>query len=185
MIYTVYYQRFFGLLKPLETRLKTLEFTHRRLKRVEATSLDDVYRQMQSQSWSPQGEARDLIISLHLSHTSLSVGDVVKDARHNVWVCNDLGWLPLRTGQCWPRRRRQAKRPRLWMATEANFQTVPPHITRLKISDERDCLPANAYLVERFGRVAFSDLVALAKLIELRLNLAVCIDLGDEFYETE
>jgi hypothetical protein len=185
MIYQVYYQRFFGLLRPGEIKLAWLGFSHRLVQRVAAESLGQVYIQMQGEVWSPQGEARPLIESLHLSHTSMSVGDVARDPHGNYWVCNDIGWLPLRSGQFWPGIQAYLEPPTLWMATEASFQESQPQITRLKITHERDCLPPDAHTVEPCGRVAFSDLVALAKLIEQRLGLAVCIDLGEQFYETE
>jgi hypothetical protein len=34
---------------------------------------------MQGEQWSPNGEARELIRSLGLSHASMSIGDVVED----------------------------------------------------------------------------------------------------------
>lgn len=86
MIYHVYYQRFFGLLTPVETRRKYLNFTHRLLRQVEAASLEDLYQQQQGEVWSPHGEARPLIRSLHLTHTSLSVGDVAQDAQGAYWL---------------------------------------------------------------------------------------------------
>lgn len=183
MIYDVYYQRFFGLLTPVETRLTYLNFTHRLLRQVEATSLEELYRQQQGQVWSPQGEARPLIRSLHLSHTSLSVGDVAKDAQGAYWVCDHIGWLPLRTERFWPLPRPRSQ-PSLWLSTEADFRGDPPRLTRLKITNEPDCLPADAYTVERFGWVAFADLVTLANLIKQRFGWQVCIDLGEDFYET-
>lgn len=79
MIYSVYYQRFFGLLKPAEIQLKTLTFSHRFAKRVEASSLGEAYGQMQGEVWSPNGEARPRLKGLDLGHTSLSVGDVVEN----------------------------------------------------------------------------------------------------------
>jgi hypothetical protein len=179
MIYTVYYQRFFGLLRPAETQLKYLNFSHRLLRQLEAGSLEDVYRQQQGEIWSPQGEARRLIERLHLGHTSLSVGDVVRDPGGHYWVCNDRGWLPL-----WPSGWAEPG-PTLWLATEAHFRGPTPHITRLKISDDLDCLPPDAWTVERFAWLPFADLVALANLIEGRRGWPVCIDLGDDFYETE
>ncbi len=185
MIYAIYYQRFFGLLRPLETKLKYLSFTHRLVRQVEADSLDEVYGQMQGEVWSPHGEARGLIKSLHLSHTSLSVGDVVEDPQADFWVCNHSGWLPLQTERFRPNEQPKVELPPLWMATEANFLAAQPQVTRLKISDERDCLLADAYTVEQFGWTLFADLLALAKLIEQRLGLAVCLDLGADFYETE
>lgn len=55
MIYVVYYQRFFGLLRPSEVKRRYLNFSHRRVKTLQAASLDEVYRQMQAESWSPYG----------------------------------------------------------------------------------------------------------------------------------
>src|SRR5215475_10303224 len=58
---------------------KNLAATHVHLKDVEQGVLDleKLYREMQGEIWSPNGEARDLILSKGLSHTSMSVGDVV------------------------------------------------------------------------------------------------------------
>lgn len=185
MSYAVYYQRFFGLLRPGETRLTWLDVTHRLVKKIKADGLDDVYRQMQGEVWSPKGEARGLIRSLGLSHTSMSVGDVVKDPGDDFWVCDLSGWLPLGRKQVkpgsWPEREPES----LWLATQIDRQAGYPQITRLKITDERDCLPPDAHRVERCSRIAFTDLVALAKLLEQRLGLPVCIDLGEDFYEMD
>jgi len=48
------------------------------VREVAASDLDSVYTQMQGEIWSPNGEARQLIKSLGLSHTSMSVGDVIE-----------------------------------------------------------------------------------------------------------
>jgi len=50
--------------------------THVELKTVEASDLEQVFYQMQGEVWSPRGEARGLIASKGLQHTSMSVGDV-------------------------------------------------------------------------------------------------------------
>jgi hypothetical protein len=42
-----------------------------------AGSLEDVYRKMQADVWSPNGEMRDFIKILKLTHTSMSIGDVI------------------------------------------------------------------------------------------------------------
>lgn len=42
-----------------------------------AKSLDEVYSRMQGDVWSPNGEMRDFIKVLKLTHTSMSVGDVI------------------------------------------------------------------------------------------------------------
>ena len=39
--------------------------------------LNNVYRNMQGEVWSPHGEARELIKSKGLDHTSMSMGDVI------------------------------------------------------------------------------------------------------------
>ena len=39
--------------------------------------LDNIYHAMQGEIWSPNGEARELIKSKGLEHTSMSVGDVI------------------------------------------------------------------------------------------------------------
>jgi hypothetical protein len=184
MIYQVYYQRFFSLLRPAEMREGYLNFTHRFVKQLAASSLEEIYRQMQAEHWSPRGEARTRIASLNLAHTSLSVGDVVRDQQGTYWVCNDIGWLPLQQELD-----QLVQLPRLWLATLATRQGRSRQITYLKISDEKECLPPDAYTVESFGWTAFEDMVTLAKKLEQYPGFApgvqVCIDLGDRYYETE
>jgi hypothetical protein len=51
--------------------------THKFVRMVEARDLDHVYYQCQGEIWSPNGEQRDLIRSLGLEHTSMSVGDII------------------------------------------------------------------------------------------------------------
>jgi len=43
----------------------------------DGVTLDQIYRAMQGEVWSPNGEARGLIRALGLQHTSMSVGDVI------------------------------------------------------------------------------------------------------------
>ena len=53
--------------------------------------LENAFFQMQSERWSPNGEARNLIERKALHHTSLSVGDVVVlDGK--AWMCTNDGW---------------------------------------------------------------------------------------------
>jgi hypothetical protein len=59
---------------------------------IEAPRLDDAFWQMQGENWSPHGEARTLLRSLGLSHTSMSVGDVLRDEERLYWECLDQGW---------------------------------------------------------------------------------------------
>lgn len=56
---------------------KNLSATHVLLGNVEATDPERVFCAMQGENWSPEGEARELISSKGLGHTSMSVGDVV------------------------------------------------------------------------------------------------------------
>jgi len=53
--------------------------THMQLMSINAESLADVFRRMQGEVWSPNGEGRKLIEQLGLSHTSMSVGDMIED----------------------------------------------------------------------------------------------------------
>lgn len=54
-----------------------LSRTHIMLGRVKGKSLDNLYRALQGDFWSPNGEARSLIKELGLQHTSMSVGDII------------------------------------------------------------------------------------------------------------
>ena len=72
-----------------------MQSSHVRLCEVQADSLDDAWSQMQAERWSPNGEARPLLERLGLSHTSMSVGDVIRDEDGTHWECLDLGWRPV------------------------------------------------------------------------------------------
>lgn len=55
--------------------------------------LEQIYSDMQGERWSPNGEARFLIKSLNLQHTSMSVGDVVEDVVQNkFWIVRSCGF---------------------------------------------------------------------------------------------
>jgi len=59
-------------------------------------SREQVFIHMQGEWWSPDGEARDLIKSLDLKHTSMSVGDVLRETETGrTWVCASAGWEEL------------------------------------------------------------------------------------------
>ena len=75
--------------------ITNLQSSHVHLCEVEADSLDNAWRQMQAEHWSPNGEARPLLERLGLGHTSMSVGDVIRDEDGNYWECLDLGWRPI------------------------------------------------------------------------------------------
>ena len=53
--------------------------THTFLKQVEADDLAQVFAMMQGENWSPNGEAKPLLVEKDLYHTSMSVGDIAMD----------------------------------------------------------------------------------------------------------
>lgn len=55
--------------------------------------LDRIYDTMQGEIWSPCGQALSLISHLGLMHTSMTVGDVVRFASGNCWICMPVGWM--------------------------------------------------------------------------------------------
>ena len=65
---------------------KNLSATHVHLKDIEADGIEKAWHAMQGENWSPNGEARELIKSKGLQHTSMSVGDVIIDDVGNVHV---------------------------------------------------------------------------------------------------
>lgn len=99
MDYTVYYMKpdhfrtfIFGDVRPT---VDTLDDTHVFLRVVKAESLEEVFWRMQGEIWSPNGEARELIMSKGLQHTSMSVGDVVKDPEGEYHVVANVGFKKL------------------------------------------------------------------------------------------
>lgn len=68
----------------------TILQTHIYIKDVEANNVDDVYTMMQGEMWSPNGEARKLIQSKGLLHTSMSVGDVTYDCKDGKFYVVDF-----------------------------------------------------------------------------------------------
>ena len=90
--FAVYYAKrpnFFGLSHAGYTKVKEIE----------AENLNQVFDMMQGENWSPNGEARDLIRSLGLKHTSMSVGDIaVNMGDGTAWMCAVIGWSELDPG---------------------------------------------------------------------------------------
>lgn len=59
-------------------------------------TLDDVYYQMQGENWSPNGEAREAIEKLGLSHTSMSIGDVIySHAKNKYYMVDAVGFTEI------------------------------------------------------------------------------------------
>ena len=104
-VYQVYYARrptyiASGQLGTSLLTVSRLQETHVHLTTIQAEHRADAWLQMQGENWSPHGEARPLIEMLDLTHTSMSVGDVLRDEDGVYWECLDtsttlsagLGW---------------------------------------------------------------------------------------------
>lgn len=55
---------------------------------------EDVWDAMQGERWSPGGQARSLIKTLGLAHTTLCVGDIA-EINGQLWFCDNTGWAQL------------------------------------------------------------------------------------------
>ena len=75
-----------------ELTVSCLPTSHVPLCEIEAASLDSVFRQMQGENWSPHGEAQPILERLRLAHTSMSVGDAIRDEDGIYWECVEWGW---------------------------------------------------------------------------------------------
>ena len=56
----------------------TLHETHVLLGTTNITDKEEIFSRLQGESWSPKGEAKELISYLGLKHTSMCMGDVVE-----------------------------------------------------------------------------------------------------------
>lgn len=82
-----------------------LEGTHVKIKTLEAENPERAFVAMQAERWSPNGEAREIIRSAGLAHTSMSVGDVLVEhiettlnmaVRSKVWIVAMIGFKELK-----------------------------------------------------------------------------------------
>src|SRR5262245_55915818 len=69
--------------------------THVFLREIEAMSHEQVWMKQQAESWSPNGEARALILEKGLQHTSMSIGDVIEDEDGFFVVVDAIGFRSL------------------------------------------------------------------------------------------
>ncbi len=88
-----YYKDNFNTLKPEMVDPDNLESTHVFMGKVSIENKEDIFRALQGENYSPDGEANEFIESKGISHTSMSVGDVIKFPDGLVYVCNWAGWL--------------------------------------------------------------------------------------------
>ena len=69
--------------------------THILLGKVKERDLEKIFTAMQGENWSPGGEARGLIRSKGLTHTSMSVGDIVVIGKKG-YIVDISGFKPLK-----------------------------------------------------------------------------------------
>lgn len=81
-----------GISEEKEPDPSFLSRTHRLVGSIDATDLETIFVKMQGENWSPNGEARQWLQHVGLKHTSLSIGDVVRFANGETYVCAAVGW---------------------------------------------------------------------------------------------
>lgn len=91
--YHVWYAKFPFNFRTWGIFARTLHTSHALVRTIPADDLEDVFRQMQAEEWSPNGEARSLIEALELTHTSMCVGDVIEEATtHRLFIVEPAGF---------------------------------------------------------------------------------------------
>ncbi|MCL4296274.1 MAG: hypothetical protein KJ077_11120 [Anaerolineae bacterium] len=95
-LHHAYYRRVANYTEDPHLTAANLLETHVFVREVRADSLDAAYHALQGENWSPNGEARELIAGLGLTHTSISVGDVLAavDGLYEVGQGFDFRKLP-------------------------------------------------------------------------------------------
>lgn len=73
-----------------------LDKTHVLLGKVDESEPEKIYHMMQGEIWSPKGEARTLIRSKGLGHTSMTAGDVVVTPNSGALLVDSFGFTPLK-----------------------------------------------------------------------------------------
>ncbi len=117
--------------------IERLAKTHVYLVTVEAATLDDAWAAMQGERWSPNGEARRLILSKGLHHTSMSIGDVLQTADGRYYQVADAGFREVPSLNVTIAQKRQA-RDVVWeamassgiMPWENRSPSMAPHVFR-------------------------------------------------------
>jgi len=73
---------------------RMLKKTHALLGTTNVTKMNKIYSMMQGHRWSPGGQARNLIRQNKLSHTSMSIGDVIKMG-NRTYMVDEYGFKEL------------------------------------------------------------------------------------------
>ena len=100
--FTIYYQtRFasnmidaYAAYDGQDVMVKLGDYT--RLTEIRALDMEDAWMKMQGEMWSPMGEARSIIRELGLSHTSMSVGDLLQDEEGTFYIVAPVGFKKVR-----------------------------------------------------------------------------------------
>lgn len=71
-----------------------LPATHILLGLVISENLEELFAELQGENWSPEGEANGMLKELGLSHTSMSVGDVISTP-HGTFLALPVGFKEL------------------------------------------------------------------------------------------
>lgn len=95
--YTVYYKKnlrdVYDYLSPHEIKIDYFEGNYCPVADLVTEGLDEVYTEMQGENWSPNGEATGLIKALGLSHTSMSIGDIIYSHNEDKYYwCSWMGF---------------------------------------------------------------------------------------------
>lgn len=74
----------------------TITNTHVHVRDLKASSLEEVFTEMQGEVWSPNGEAMKMLEFKGLQHTSMTVGDIVVEYdTGKPHMCGVHGWVEL------------------------------------------------------------------------------------------
>lgn len=93
--YQVYYKKDFS--QDTQEAIENFESCYVPVMQLWEENLEDVFFTMQGEIWSPNAEAREAIQKVGLSHTSMSVGDVVHDLDYDEWAeCTAFGWRDIK-----------------------------------------------------------------------------------------
>lgn len=98
--YTVYYKKGISgdveqVLADEKISLVDFQLDYARIRALSAECLEEVYSEMQGENWSPNGEARPLIELKKVDHTSMSIGDIVKNDMDQYFMVDYFGFKPI------------------------------------------------------------------------------------------
>lgn len=76
---------------------ESIEKTHIKLGEIAGhENFEEIFNAMQGETWSPNGEARELIKSLGLDHTSMSVGDIIQSSSGRLLLVDFAGFAEIK-----------------------------------------------------------------------------------------